>query len=483
MPASNQRYRGVDRRSAPPEGEKVPTGWLLALVCAAWGVVMFVGPTLTDEQVGRATRIAIPAACLAIVAGVAMFVRWRIDGRAQSWWLALGTIVLGMPGLLDSAAGSHETALYVPALALALIAFVMARWSPQVDSWLTTRLAVGVLVVGLLTLVASGAVFVPSTTVLRGAGLALALAFAVLAFVWRHDEDRPWFVIPLVGCALCSMSFVLQQDAVAIAQVAAVMLVVNAIAATAALRGLQATATRHRSMALDAERERDLLATFREELEARYAETMHEVRSIVLALEGGIQVFRPAMDANGAAPELANSLVAELQRLRRLADPDQTAMPSDFRVSDALRPLHDIARANGWPVTVNVDDDVIVRGRPADVAQIVHSLISNAAKYAPGPVEVHAMPAGKFVLLMVDDHGPGVRPAHRERIFERGERPDHDPEQQGLGLGLHIARGLARSLGGELWVEQSPHGGARFVLALRVASVPEQIAPVLGAAS
>ena len=77
------------------------------------------------------------------------------------------------------------------------------------------------------------------------------------------------------------------------------------------------------------------------------------------------------------------------------------------------------------------------------------------------------MSAGRFVLLLVDDRGPGVKPAHRERIFERGERPDHKANTEGHGLGLHIARGLARSLGGELWVEQHPRGGARFVLALR----------------
>jgi signal transduction histidine kinase len=461
----------------------VPTGWLLALVGVVWAGAMLVLPALGADAVRQLARLAVIAACLATVAGVAMFVRWRIDGRSQSWWLALGTVVLGMPGLLDSASGDVPATLYVAAFAVALAFFVVPRFMPPVDSILSIRLGAGAFGAALVGLALVNAVLTLNPTGLRITATTLALGFGLLAFLWRSDEDRPWFVIPLVGCALCSLSLVARQDAVAIAEIACVMLVVNTIAATAALRGLQATATRHRSMALDAERERDLLATFREEIEARYAETMHEVRSIVLALEGGIQVFRPAMDANGAAPELANSLVAELQRLRRLADPEQTSMPSDFRVADALRPLLDIARANGWQVTVNVGDDVIVRGRPADVAQIVHSLLSNAAKYAPGPVDVSAMSAGKFLLLMVDDQGPGVRPAHRERIFERGERPDHDPAQQGYGLGLHIARGLARSLGGELWVEQSPHGGARFVLALRVASAPHQITPVLGAAS
>jgi signal transduction histidine kinase len=238
---------------------------------------------------------------------------------------------------------------------------------------------------------------------------------------------------------------------------------------------------RHRALALDAERERDLVNSLRQELEARYAETLHEVRSTILALEGGFQVLRPSHANDGKRENaLTESLVAELKRLRALADPDNAAVPGDFRLADGLEHLVALSRASEWPVTWDVDEGVTVRGRPADVAQVMHALLSNAHKYAPqGPVEVSTRIAGQFVLVLVDDYGPGIRPANRERIFERGERPDHDPGEQGHGLGLHIARRLARSLGGELWVEQHPRGGARFVLALRRASGDLQTVPIV----
>jgi signal transduction histidine kinase len=267
------------------------------------------------------------------------------------------------------------------------------------------------------------------------------------------------------------------------AQVSCVLVLMNAMTAVVTMGRLQASAGRHRMSALDAQRERDLVASLREELEARFAETLHEVRSIVLALEGGIRVFAPrSAEGTPVASSITDSLVAELERLRMLADPDHASAPAEFSLFEALQHLSALSQASSWPVTWNLDRRLTVRGRPADVAQVVHSLLTNSQKHAPGgTVQVSAHEAGQFVLVIVDDNGPGVKPANRERIFERGERPEHE-DTEGHGLGLHIARRLARGLGGELWVEQRPGGGARFVLALRNALPAASDEPAHGAA-
>jgi signal transduction histidine kinase len=70
-------------------------------------------------------------------------------------------------------------------------------------------------------------------------------------------------------------------------------------------------------------------------------------------------------------------------------------------------------------------------------------------------------------MLRVDDRGPGIAPDDLEWIFERGQRSDTVVDREGAGLGLHIARRLARDLGGDLWAESRIGGGARFVLTLR----------------
>ena len=111
--------------------------------------------------------------------------------------------------------------------------------------------------------------------------------------------------------------------------------------------------------------------------------------------------------------------------------------------------------------------------------QIVLNLLDNAAKYgaAGGEVTVELAPrparstgSGQAggVVVRVLDRGPGVPPAHRERIFEKFHRVDDTltAEKAGAGLGLSIARQLARGLGGELRHLPREGGGASFILEL-----------------
>jgi signal transduction histidine kinase len=103
--------------------------------------------------------------------------------------------------------------------------------------------------------------------------------------------------------------------------------------------------------------------------------------------------------------------------------------------------------------------------------QIVLNLIDNACKYAAdgGEVAVTLAPrTGGGAEVRVSDRGPGVPPDHRERIFEKFHRVDDalTAEKTGAGLGLSIARQLARGLGGELRYEARAGSGAEFVLEL-----------------
>ncbi len=114
-------------------------------------------------------------------------------------------------------------------------------------------------------------------------------------------------------------------------------------------------------------------------------------------------------------------------------------------------------RVNGTAATLRTD--------PMRLEQILLNLLTNAIRHSPdgGAIEVSANPESAHTMFAVIDHGPGVPPELRERIFEPFER--FDPHSGlGTGLGLPVSRRLAAALGGSLTVEETPGGGATFNL-------------------
>jgi signal transduction histidine kinase len=106
---------------------------------------------------------------------------------------------------------------------------------------------------------------------------------------------------------------------------------------------------------------------------------------------------------------------------------------------------------------------------PVAVARILCILLDNAAAYGDGTVTIGSSTDAEHVLVAVADEGPGIAPDEREHIFGRFVRGSAAAgAPTGAGLGLSLARGLARAMGGELEAAPVPLG-ARFVLTLRAA--------------
>ena len=109
---------------------------------------------------------------------------------------------------------------------------------------------------------------------------------------------------------------------------------------------------------------------------------------------------------------------------------------------------------------------VIVRADRGRALQILINLIQNAVKFAgdAGPVRLALEVGEGEARISVDDQGGGVAETDRERVFTKFERLRQNAE--GSGLGLYISRALARALGGDILVTESPESGARFTLRL-----------------
>jgi signal transduction histidine kinase len=186
------------------------------------------------------------------------------------------------------------------------------------------------------------------------------------------------------------------------------------------------------------------------EAERRFlADASHELRTPLTALRGNVE----HLARHGATPDLVADLQADAERLARLADDllalsweEAAAAPTeDVRLDSIAHAAHaDVVRAE--PVTVHGDEQALARA--------VSNLVENARRHGAGRVTVTTASRDGLGEIIVEDEGPGVAPADRERVFARFEGT-------GSGLGLAIVRATAERHGGRAYVD-----GARFTIEL-----------------
>jgi signal transduction histidine kinase len=217
------------------------------------------------------------------------------------------------------------------------------------------------------------------------------------------------------------------------------------------------------------------------------ATASHELRTPLTSLQGTIELLDEdlrdgRLDQEDARRQV-QSAQRELRRLGRLASEllDLSRLDADVALRDEPVELGELCRAVAAEFELraaeaDVDIDVAAppgpcwgSGDPGAVARAVRILLDNALRHAPSASTVRVLPAyhGEKATVAVDDDGPGVLPADRERIFVRFERGSAPSGESGFGLGLAIGRELARKMGGELRLADS-ESGASFVLELPI---------------
>ncbi|WP_256924339.1 ATP-binding protein [Sphingomonas sp. IBVSS2] len=153
----------------------------------------------------------------------------------------------------------------------------------------------------------------------------------------------------------------------------------------------------------------------------------------------------------------------------------------DFGTADEEIDLADVARRAAGLLAVRaaqaevridrpaMDESIPVQGEFRRALQVLVNLIGNAVRYSPqgGMVWIRLERDEARGHVIVADQGKGIAQADQERIFEKFGRVDPN-EPGGSGLGLYIARRLARAMGGDLVVDSAPGQGARFVFSLPI---------------
>jgi signal transduction histidine kinase len=166
------------------------------------------------------------------------------------------------------------------------------------------------------------------------------------------------------------------------------------------------------------------------------------------------------------------ALVDDLVDLQAIERPDFRPDIEDLDLADVARRAAGLLGVRATERRVKVDSPPEGEALPAwgefrRTLQIVMNLLTNAIRYTPegGQVWVRTESEGDLVALIVADQGKGIAAEDQARIFEKFERVDPN-EPGGTGLGLYIARRLARAMGGDIAVDSAPGQGARFTFTL-----------------
>jgi two-component system sensor histidine kinase BaeS len=208
----------------------------------------------------------------------------------------------------------------------------------------------------------------------------------------------------------------------------------------------------------------------------------HELRTPLTAIRGHVDALREGIAADPAVRAASLDMIAsETTRLERLVgDVLDLAKLEAHRFTllteevdmqrlceQAYAAFGEEARRRGIEYEKRFDASPTIVSDGDRVLQIISNLLSNAFRWTPdgGKVELELTATNGRVSVAVDDNGPGVPPAERERIF----RPFWSRDDSGTGLGLAIAHELAAALGGSIRLESDTGEGSRFELVLPTA--------------
>jgi len=202
------------------------------------------------------------------------------------------------------------------------------------------------------------------------------------------------------------------------------------------------------------------------------SDASHELRSPLTAIRGQIEVLARDPDPEAAdVRRVEAATLAELARVERLVEELLALARLDEGVGPARRELEAAAFLREAVLTAPGDAEVgeLAAGRidadPEMIGRVVRNLVENARRHAgaAGTVRVSSAAVGGRLRVDVDDDGPGIPPAERERVFDRFHRSEAARARAsgGAGLGLAIARGIVEAHGGSIGAADSPLGGAR----------------------
>ena len=205
-----------------------------------------------------------------------------------------------------------------------------------------------------------------------------------------------------------------------------------------------------------------------EQRTAMLAGVSHDLRTILTRFKLELVLIGDSPEVEAMkkdVDEMARMLEAYLAFAR--GDSGEQSAPTDMGAF--LEELKTDTERNGHKSSVHFHGHPIVTVRPAAFKRCLANLVSNAARYAPS-ISITGHRDHRWLIVTVDDDGPGIAPHLREEVFKPFLRLDdaRNQDEGGTGLGLAIARDIARLHGGDIILSDSPLGGLRATVRVPV---------------
>jgi two-component system sensor histidine kinase KdpD len=210
----------------------------------------------------------------------------------------------------------------------------------------------------------------------------------------------------------------------------------------------------------------------------------HDLRTPISAIKASVtsllqqdvewspEARREFLDTIDEETDRLNALVGNLLDMSRLQTDALEILPSRVGLEEVLpAALHSLGLADG-AVDLDVPETLPrVLADPGLLERALANVIQNAVRFSPPgqPPRVSAGAIDGYVHVRIVDRGPGVPREQHERLFKPFQRLGDSGKDEGVGLGLAVARGFLEAMGGEIEVEDTPGGGLTVVASLRAA--------------
>lgn len=194
----------------------------------------------------------------------------------------------------------------------------------------------------------------------------------------------------------------------------------------------------------------------------------HDLRTILTRFRLSLALMERTAEIEALEKDV-DEMTRMLEDYLAFARGDAGEQPTESDIRTLLEDLKANAEREGHQTELTVAGDPIVVVRPDAFRRLLTNLVSNAARFGDR-IAIHATHDARYLIVTVDDDGPGIAPEQREDVFRPFFRLDEarNVDSGGTGLGLAIARDIARAHGGDIMLGDSPLGGLRATVRLPV---------------